>query len=81
VAAFTDTVDFDLIQAGGVKSMLFGGEGAFFARLTGPGHVWIQSLPFARLAGRMMASAMGGGPNRGEGSVLGGLGGFIQGNQ
>ncbi len=81
VAAFTDTVDFDLIAAGGVKSMLFGGEGAFFARLTGPGHVWIQSLPFARLAGRMMASAMGGGPNRGQGSLLGGFGDLIQGNQ
>jgi uncharacterized protein (TIGR00266 family) len=81
VAAFTDTVDMDIIAAGGVKTMLFGGEGAFFARLTGPGHVWIQSLPFARLAGRMMQSAMGGGPTRGEGSLLGGLGDVIQGNR
>ncbi|MBI1340333.1 TIGR00266 family protein [bacterium] len=81
VAAFTDTVDFDLIGAGGVKSMLFAGEGAFFARLTGPGHVWIQSLPFARLAGRMMQSAMGGGPTHGEGSLLGPLGDIIQGNR
>jgi uncharacterized protein (AIM24 family) len=80
VAAFTDTVDMDIIQAGGVKTMLFGGEGAFFARLTGPGHVWIQSLPFARLAGRMLQSAMGGGGSRGEGSLLGGLGDIIQGN-
>jgi uncharacterized protein (TIGR00266 family) len=81
VAAFTDTVDMDIMMAGNVKSMLFGGEGAFFARLRGPGHVWIQSLPFARLAGRMMASAMGGGPTRGEGSLLGGLGDIIQGNR
>lgn len=81
VAAFSETVDMDIMAAGGVKTMLFGGEGAFFARLTGPGHVWIQSLPFARLAGRMMASAMGAGGNRGEGSVLGGLGDIIQGNR
>ncbi|ESQ83337.1 hypothetical protein AEAC466_13895 [Asticcacaulis sp. AC466] len=79
VAAFTDTVDFDLIQAGGVKSMIFGGEGVFFAQLTGPGKVWIQSLPFARLAGRIGAAIGGGGPSRGEGSVLGGLGDLIGG--
>ena len=81
IAAFTSTVDFDLIRAGGVKSMVFGGEGAFFARLTGPGHVWIQSLPFARLAGRMLAAAGSrGGQNRGEGSALGSLGDLISGN-
>ena len=50
------------------------------ARLTGPGKVWIQSLPFARLAGRMLAAAGPGGQNRGEGSVLGGLGDLIGGN-
>ena len=81
VAAFTDTVDFDLIQAGGVKSMVFGGEGVFFAQLTGPGKVWIQSLPFARLAGRIGAAIGGAGGNRGEGSVLGGLGDLIGGNR
>ncbi len=81
LAAYTSTIDFDLVTAGGVKSVLFGGEGLFFARLTGPGKVWIQSLPFARLAGRMVAAAMpGGGQNRGEGSALGVLGDFIQGN-
>jgi len=81
LAAYTPTVDFDLVTAGGVKSVLFGGEGLFFARLTGPGRVWIQSLPFSRLAGRMLAAAGSrGGQNRGEGSVLGGLGDFIQGN-
>jgi uncharacterized protein (AIM24 family) len=53
----------------------------FFARLRGPGRVWIQSLPFARLAGRMMAAAGSrGGPNRGEGSALGPLGDLISGN-
>jgi uncharacterized protein (TIGR00266 family) len=80
LAAFTPSVDFDLEMVRGVKSMLFGGEGLFFARLTGPGKVWIQSLPFSRLAGRMLAAAGGTGGNRGEGSVLGGLGDLIGGN-
>jgi uncharacterized protein (TIGR00266 family) len=80
LAAYTPSVDFDLVMAGGVKTALFGGEGLFFARLRGPGKVWIQSLPFSRLAGRMMAAAGGGGQNRGEGSVLGGLGDLIGGN-
>jgi uncharacterized protein (TIGR00266 family) len=80
IAAFTSTVDFDLVRAGGVKSMVFGGEGAFFARLRGPGKIWIQSMPFARLAGRMMAVAGGHGGNRGEGSVLGSFGDLISGN-
>ena len=81
LAAFTPSVDFDLVRAGSVKSMIFGGEAVFFARLRGPGRVWIQSLPFARLAGRMMAAAGGSGPNRGEGSILGELGDFIGGNR
>jgi uncharacterized protein (TIGR00266 family) len=81
IAAFMPSVDFDLIGAGGVKSALFGGEGLFFARLTGPGKVWIQSLPFSRLAGRMLQAAMpAGGGNRGEGSILGPFGELIQGN-
>ncbi|MCH7862874.1 TIGR00266 family protein [Sphingomonas sp. NPDC092331] len=82
VAAFTPSVDFDLVTAGGVRSVFFGGEGLFFARLRGPGKVWIQSLPFSRLAGRMMAAAGShGGQNRGEGSVLGGIGDLIGGNR
>jgi uncharacterized protein (AIM24 family) len=81
LAAYTPSVDFDLVTAGGVRSVFFGGEGLFFARLTGPGKVWIQSLPFSRLAGRMLAAAGGRGQNRGEGSVLGGLGDFIGGNE
>ena len=81
LAAYTPGVDFDLELAGGVKSMIFGGEGVFFASLTGPGKVWIQSLPFSRLAGRMLAAARPyGGQNRGEGSILGGLGDLIGGN-
>ena len=82
LAAYTPSVDFDLVAAGGVKSVLFGGEGLFFARLRGPGHVWIQSLPFSRLAGRMLAAAgPRGGENRGEGSALGMLGDIIQANR
>jgi uncharacterized protein (TIGR00266 family) len=81
LAALTPSVEFDLVTAGGVKSVFFGGEGLFFARLHGPGKVWIQSLPFSRLAGRMLAAAGSrGGQNRGEGSVLGGLGDLIGGN-
>lgn len=81
LAAYTPSVEFDLVAAGGVRSVVFGGEGLFFARLRGPGHVWIQSLPFARLAGRIISTAGGTGQNRGEGSVLGGLGDFIGGNR
>ncbi len=78
LAALTDSIDYDIVQAGGIKTMLFGGEGAFFARLTGPGRVWLQSLPFSRLAGRMLAAAPQNGGNRqGEGSILGGLGDLI----
>lgn len=80
VAAFTPDVQFDLVQVGGVKSILFGGEGLFFATLRGPGRVWIQSLPFSRLAGRMLAAA-GPGGNKGEGSVLGPLGDIVMGNR
>jgi uncharacterized protein (TIGR00266 family) len=82
VAAFTPSVNFDVRRVeGGVKSMLFAGEGVFYAELTGPGHVWIQSLPFSRLAGRMLAAAGSrGGQNRGEGSALGSLGDLISGN-
>ncbi|WP_421738711.1 TIGR00266 family protein [Caulobacter sp.] len=81
LAAYTPGVDFDLVMAGGVKSVVFGGEGLFFARLRGPGKVWIQSLPFSRLAGRMMAAAGGQGGNRGEGSILGEIGDLIGGNR
>jgi uncharacterized protein (TIGR00266 family) len=78
VAAMTPNVGFNVVRAGSVKSMIFGGEGVFFAELTGPGHVWLQSLPFSRFAGRILANAGPGG--HGEGSVLGGLGGIFDGD-
>ncbi|MGA7298285.1 MAG: TIGR00266 family protein [Rhodanobacteraceae bacterium] len=82
VVAFHDGVDMDVRRVGGIKSMLFGGEGVFLASLTGPGKVWLQSLPFSRMAGRMLAAApKGGGKDRGEGSVLGGLGDLIGGDR
>jgi uncharacterized protein (TIGR00266 family) len=81
VVAMTSTVNFDVKPVGGVKSMLFGGEGVFLATLTGPGKVWIQSLPFSRMAGRMMAAAYQKGGSRDEGSVLGGLGGILSGDR
>lgn len=81
VVAFHATVDMDIRAVGGIKSMLFGGEGMFLATLTGPGTVWLQSLPFSRMAGRMLAAApQGGGKDRGEGSVLGGLGRILDGD-
>ena len=80
VVAFQDSVNFDIQQVGGIKSALFGGEGLFYAVLQGPSKVWMQSLPFSRLAGRMLAAAPQKDGNRGEGSVLGGLGNLIDGD-
>ena len=74
VVAYTDGIDFDIQQAGGLKSMLFGGEGLFLAVLRGHGTVYLQSLPFSRLADRIIASApAAGGSSKGEGSMLGGI--------
>jgi hypothetical protein len=81
VVAFTEGTAFDIQSVGSVKSMLFGGEGVFLATLSGPGKVWIQSLPFSRLAGRMLSAAYQTGGGRDEGSVLGGLGGLISGDR
>ena len=81
VVALTDSVGFDVKPVGGIKSMLFGGEGVFLAQLTGPGHVWLQSLPFSRMAGRMFAAAYQKGGSRDEGSVLGGLGNILSGDR
>jgi len=81
IVAFQPTVDYDIKMVGGIKSALFGGEGLFFATLRGPGRVWLQSLPFSRLAGRIIAAApQTGRGGRGEGSVLGGLGRMIDGD-
>lgn len=71
LVALAPSVEYDVQFVGGVKSALFGGEGLFFASLTGPGHVWLQSLPLSRLADRIYAAApQGGGKKKGEGSVL-----------
>jgi uncharacterized protein (TIGR00266 family) len=80
VVAMTSSVNFEVKPVGGVKSMLFGGEGVFLATLTGPGKVWIQSLPFSRLAGRMWSAMPRQGGGRDEGSVLGGLGRLLDGD-
>jgi uncharacterized protein (TIGR00266 family) len=77
IVAFTQNVDYDIQFVGGIKNTLFGGEGVFFAQLTGPGKVWIQSLPFSRLAGRVLMYSRGG---KEEGSILGGLGGLLDGD-
>ena len=76
VVAFTPDVNFEIQYVGKVKTALFGGEGLFFAKVTGPGTVWLQSLPFSRLASRVFAAApQTGGGGRGEGSVLPGFAG------
>ena len=76
------SIDYDIQFAGGVKTMLFGGEGLFYAVLRGPGRVWLQSLPFSRLASRIYAAApQTGHGGREVGSVLGRLGNLLDGNQ
>ncbi len=81
LVAFTNTVDYDIEYIGGLRNAVFGGEGIFLAKLTGPGKVFIQSLPFSRLADRIIASAPKmGGKGREEGSVLGGLGRLLDGD-
>ena len=76
LVAMTNTINYDVEMAGNVKSALFGGEGLFLATLRGPGHVWLQSLPFSRLANRIYAASggMGGGKSKDEGSLLGNIG-------
>ena len=81
LVGFTRDVDYDIEMIRGVKNVLFGGEGLFYARLEGPGTVWVQSLPFSRLADRMVsASRKYGGKSKGEGSILGGIGDLIDGD-
>ncbi|MAX71256.1 MAG: TIGR00266 family protein [Flavobacteriaceae bacterium] len=81
IVGFTQDVDYDIEFVGGIKNSIFGGEGLFFAKLRGPGKVYIQSLPFSRLANRIIASApKAGGKDRGEGSILGGLGDLLDGD-
>ena len=81
LVAFSPGIDYNIERAGNLKSMFFGGEGLFLATLSGHGKVWLQSLPFSRLADRVIRSApSAGGRSQGEGSVLGGLGRLIDGD-
>src|SRR5512138_671647 len=81
IVALQPSVNYDIQFVGGIKTAFFGGEGLFFATLTGPGHVWLQSLPFSRLADRIAKAIPGvsGAGRREEGSVLGGLGNLLDG--
>ncbi|NBD20995.1 TIGR00266 family protein [Aquabacterium fontiphilum] len=74
IVAYTAGVDFDIQYVGKIKTALFGGEGLFLARITGPGQVWLQSLPFSRLASRIFAAApQTGGGGREQGGLLSGV--------
>lgn len=81
LAAFTPGIQYDIERAGNLKSMFFGGEGLFLAKMQGTGTVYLQSLPFSRMADRILAHApKAGGSRKGEGSILGGLGDLIDGD-
>jgi uncharacterized protein (TIGR00266 family) len=81
LVAFEQTVGYDIQTVPGIKTFLFGGEGLFFAAVTGPGRVWLQTLPFGRLASRVVqASGIAGRGRREEGSVLGPLGNLLDGD-
>jgi uncharacterized protein (TIGR00266 family) len=81
IVAFTEGLDFNIERAGNLKSMFFGGEGLFLATLQGTGTVYLQSLPFSRLADRIIQHAPKmGGSSKGEGSILGGFGRLIDGD-
>ena len=74
LVAFTNGINYNIERAGNLKSMLFGGEGLFLATLEGTGTVWLQSMPFSRLANRITGMYSSG---KGEGSVIGGLGDLL----
>ena len=81
LVALQPTVGYDIQFVGKIKTALFGGEGLFFATLTGPGRVWLQSLPFSRMADRIYKAAPAAGGSRREGgSILGGLGDLLDGD-
>jgi uncharacterized protein (TIGR00266 family) len=81
IVAFQSGINYDIQFVGGLKTAIFGGEGMFFANITGQGKIWLQSLPFSRLADRIIASAPRmGGQRKGEGSLLGSLGDLIDGD-
>jgi uncharacterized protein (TIGR00266 family) len=82
IVAMQPSVEYDIQFVGGIKTALFGGEGLFYATLRGPGRIWLQSLPFSRLASRIYAAApQTGRGGREEGSILGGLGRMIGGDR
>ena len=82
IVGFQPSVAYDIQMVRGVKSAIFGGEGLFFATLTGPGKIWLQSLPLSRMANRIVAAVPGvGRGGREEGSVLGGLGSILGGDR
>ena len=81
IVGFTEGIDYTIQRAGNLKSMFFGGEGLFLATLSGHGRVYLQSLPFSRMCDRILAHApRAGGRRQGEGSILGALGGLINGD-
>ncbi len=81
IAAFSPSLEYNIERAGNLKSMFFGGEGLFLATLKGTGTIYLQSLPFSRLADRILANApSAGGSSKGEGSILGGIGRMISGD-
>ncbi|MEO6667223.1 MAG: TIGR00266 family protein [Nitrospiria bacterium] len=80
IVALQPSVEYNIEYVGKIKSALFGGEGLFFATLRGPGRIWLQSLPLSRLANRIYAAAPQKGGRREEGSILGGLGGLLDGD-
>ncbi|OIQ29700.1 MAG: TIGR00266 family protein [Bacteroidetes bacterium MedPE-SWsnd-G2] len=80
IIGFTQDVHYDVEFVGGIKNTIFGGEGLFFAKLEGPGTVYIQSLPFSRLASRVLSAIPRNGKGKGEGSILGGLGDLLDGD-
>ncbi|MET0100527.1 MAG: TIGR00266 family protein [Sedimenticola sp.] len=81
LVGFSGDIEYDIERAGNLKSMVFGGEGLFLATLRGRGTVWLQSLPFSRMADRILSNApSAGGSDKGEGSVLGGVGRLLDGD-
>jgi uncharacterized protein (TIGR00266 family) len=81
IVALQPSVQYDIEYVGKIKSAIFGGEGLFFATLRGPGRIWLQSLPLSRLANRIVQAVPGiGRGGRGEGSILGGIGGLLDGD-
>ena len=81
LVAFSSTIDYNIEMVKGIRNAFFGGEGLFLATLRGPGKVWIQSMPFSRLSDKIISSAPKmGGKRKGEGSILGGLGDLLDGD-